>query len=148
MGDKIEEKWPLYLSIHLTIIVSGFSWMILVIFIDLLKLGINSNTIGNLFWILPGIIISMVLLGSPYKIMVEDDLLYITRIFGKTLAIPLTTISKIETKGDISANRHFYIIEYDGKKIYLLTLSLRFGDSFNLFINELQRRVDIAKMEV
>ncbi len=145
MDDRIEEQWPLHIKIYLTIMFAGLEIWILDIIIKLFKSGISSGTVGDMYVLILGIIFNVVFLGSPYKIIIEGEFVTIKRLLRKPVIIPLTSIIITGPWGASPSDKNYYIIKYNNKKLHLITLSYRFGNSFSAFMDELQRRIEKDK---
>ncbi len=103
-----------------------------------------------IFWGLPIIfVLVFCFFTSVQRIVITNDLLTVDRIFFSAIIIPLKNISRIDKRQNNTVNRYHFAIIYPSKELILNPYYFRAGGTgFDDVINELQRRINIAKAEV
>ncbi len=151
MSERIEEKIPRYVIIHSAIIHLTIVALCVKGINSFYEYGIASDDLAILIMLLlmgtPALLYwNYIIYYSATRLLLEDNILTLKLLFRKPIKIPLRDIYKIEIWGNPKSNRHFHIIRYGDKKFNTLLISFRISRSFDEFINELQRRVDMEKM--
>ncbi len=102
------------------------------------------------FWGLPIIfVLVFCFFSNAHRIVITNDLLIVDRIFFSTIIIPLKSINRIDKRQINTVNRYHYAIIYPSKELILNPYHFRAsGTGFDDVIEELQRRIDIAKTEL
>ncbi|MFV0425206.1 MAG: hypothetical protein ACK5K7_06600 [Bacilli bacterium] len=153
MNEIIEEKLDKFGKIIMVLYWIGFITVFIVNFVILIDPNIESSNKGfslffNIMIILPLLIFGKILSKSVTMLTADRKCLTIKLLWRKPLNIPLKNIKRIDTFGDVGTNRHIFIIK--SKEINFNTSIFAFSfnrERLNIFMKELQFRVDKAKQE-
>ncbi len=153
MSDKIEEKLPNYVKIM------EISFIIL-LFLSLLSTIVpliqpNVDPYYKAFFIIAILFLPPAIIGcgvdlrnSTTILTVENGIITYKLPFQEPVSVSIENIKRIDTWGDVKHGRHYYIITFKNKKITTSSFCFSFKKKkLNIFMDELQKRVDEAKQE-